>query len=85
MKPPKPGVSRYDRPEIPGPLLPCEAMLPVGDKNASVCGRSGPGKGVAYLRVSGPSGPLTSVYEISLNIRNYCTFNAPYINDEGKE
>ena len=27
------------------------------------------------------------VYEISLDIRNYCTFNAPYIsiNDERKE
>ncbi len=61
-------------------------------------GRSGPDEGLpevgAYLRVSGPSGPLTSVYEISLDIRNYCTFNAPSlmlmyayisINDEGKE
>jgi hypothetical protein len=52
-------------------------MQPVSDENASVRGRSGPGKG---LPATGPSGPLTSVYEISLDIRNYCTFNAPHIN-----
>ena len=73
-------------------------MWPVSDENASVRGRSGPDKGLpavrAYLRVSGTSGPLTSEYEISLDIRNYCTFNAPLlmlmyayisINNEGKE
>lgn len=65
-KPPKPGVSRFGRPDVPGPLLPCEAIRPVSDENISVRGRSGPGKGLlaagAYLRVSGPSGPLMSAY-----------------------
>lgn len=50
----------------PVPLPPCEAIRPVSDENAAVRGRSGPDKGLpaggAYLRVSGPLGPLTSVY-----------------------
>lgn len=50
----------------PVPLPPCKAIRPVSDENAAVRGRSGPDKGLpaggAYLRVSGPSGPLTSVY-----------------------
>lgn len=58
VKPPKPGVSRYNYPDITSPHPPCEAMRSVSDENAVVRGRSGPGKGLpaagAYLRVSGP-------------------------------
>lgn len=59
VKPPKPGANRYDHPNItsPPPTL-CEAMRPVSDENASVRGRSGPDKGLPYLHVNGPSGPL---------------------------
>ncbi len=67
VKPPKPGVSRYDYPDITSPLPPCEAMRSVSDENVTVRDWSGSGKSLpaagAYLRVSGPSGPLTGVYE----------------------
>ena len=45
---------------------PCQTIPVFSHDRASVRGRSGPDKGLpavgAYLRVSGPSGPLTSVY-----------------------
>ena len=48
------------------PPLPCKAIPAKNGSDASVRGRSGPGKATAavgaYLRVSGPLGPLTSVY-----------------------
>ena len=44
---------------------PCQAISVFSHDRASVRGRSGPDEGLpevgAYLRVSGPSGPLTSV------------------------
>lgn len=49
------------------PLQSCETMRSVSDENVTVRDRSGSGKGLpaagAYLRISGPSGPLTGVYE----------------------
>ena len=47
---------------------PCQTIPAFSHERASVRGRSGPDEGLpevgAYLRVSGPSGPLTSVYSI---------------------
>ena len=44
---------------------PCQTIPAFSHERASVRGRSGPDEGLpevgAYLRVSGPSGPLTSV------------------------
>ena len=48
--------------------LPCQTIPVFSHDRASVRGRSGPDEGLpevgAYLRVSGPRGPLTSVYSV---------------------
>ncbi|KNF76450.1 hypothetical protein WQ89_20835 [Escherichia coli] len=50
------------------PPQPCQTIPAFSHEIAFVRGRSGPDEGLpevgAYLRVSGPSGPLTSVYSI---------------------
>ncbi len=64
---PSPGAAGccFDRFCLTHPL-PCKAIPAKNGSDASVRGRSGPGKATAavgaYLRVSGPLGPLTSVY-----------------------
>ncbi len=66
VKPPKPGVSRY---VLKGFAYPIPILLSIpafSHDEVRVRGRSGPDEGLpevgAYLRVSGPSGPLTSAY-----------------------